>query len=69
MVNRSRCFGCILIALACLLAAGGLPGVETVFSLPPKRPNILLIITDQQHAGMLTCAGNSYLKTPAMDGS
>ncbi|MCX6897423.1 MAG: sulfatase-like hydrolase/transferase [Verrucomicrobia bacterium] len=32
-----------------------------------SRPNILLIITDQQHAGMLSCAGNPHLKTPALD--
>ena len=31
------------------------------------RPNILLIITDQQHAGMLSVAGNPHLSTPAMD--
>jgi arylsulfatase A-like enzyme len=30
-------------------------------------PNILLIITDQQHAGMLSCAGNRYLQTPNLD--
>ena len=30
-------------------------------------PNVLLIITDQQHAGMLSAAGNPYLSTPAMD--
>jgi len=32
-----------------------------------KRPNILFIITDQQHAGMMSCTGNRWLKTPAMD--
>ena len=32
-----------------------------------KRPNLLLIITDQQSATMMSCAGNSYVKTPAMD--
>jgi len=32
-----------------------------------QRPNILFIMTDQQHAGMLSCTGNSSLKTPAMD--
>jgi len=32
------------------------------------RPNVLVILTDQQHAGMLSCAGNRYLKTPALDG-
>ena len=32
------------------------------------QPNILLIITDQQHAGMLSCAGNRHLQTPHLDG-
>jgi len=32
-----------------------------------RRPNIIFIITDQQHAGMMSCAGNPYLKTPALD--
>lgn len=31
------------------------------------KPNILLIITDQQHAGMLGCAGNPHVQTPAVD--
>jgi len=31
------------------------------------RPNILLIMTDQQFAGAMSCAGNSDLHTPAMD--
>jgi arylsulfatase A-like enzyme len=33
----------------------------------PAKPNILLITTDQQHAGMLSCAGNAWVKTPALD--
>jgi arylsulfatase A-like enzyme len=32
-----------------------------------KQPNILFIITDQQSASMMSCTGNQYLKTPAMD--
>ena len=32
-----------------------------------KRPNVLVIITDQQRAGMLSCAGNPYVKTPHLD--
>lgn len=32
------------------------------------RPNILLICTDQQFAGAMSCAGNQDLHTPAMDG-
>jgi choline-sulfatase len=34
----------------------------------PSKPNVLIITTDQQHAGMMSCAGNRYLKTPALDG-
>lgn len=33
----------------------------------PDRPNILLILTDQQNARMMSCAGNPDLRTPAMD--
>ena len=32
-----------------------------------KQPNIIYIFTDQQHANMMSCAGNECLKTPAMD--
>ena len=31
------------------------------------RPNILFIMTDQQSAHMMSCTGNEWLKTPAMD--
>lgn len=31
------------------------------------RPNILLIMTDQQSWSMLSCAGNPWLHTPALD--
>lgn len=32
-----------------------------------SRPNILFIFTDQQSFNMMSCTGNPYLKTPAMD--
>jgi arylsulfatase A-like enzyme len=32
-----------------------------------QSPNLLFIITDQQTAGALSCAGNPYLKTPNLD--
>ena len=32
-----------------------------------QRPNIIYIFTDQQSETMMSCAGNQYLKTPAMD--
>jgi len=31
------------------------------------RPNILLILTDQQSASAMSCAGNTWLRTAAMD--
>jgi len=32
-----------------------------------QHPSILFIMTDQQHAGMMSCTGNEWLKTPALD--
>ena len=32
-----------------------------------NRPNIIYIMTDQQWAGAMSCAGNTDLHTPAMD--
>ena len=33
----------------------------------PNNPNILWIMTDQQSADMMSCAGNTWLQTPNMD--
>ncbi|MEI8207227.1 MAG: sulfatase-like hydrolase/transferase, partial [Kiritimatiellales bacterium] len=46
------------------LAVAGAKGAE---SQTPARPNILWIMTDQQPADMMSCAGNANLRTPAMD--
>ena len=35
--------------------------------MPDRRPNILFIITDQQYAGAMSCAGNPDVYTPNMD--
>lgn len=32
-----------------------------------RQPNLLVILTDQQHSQMMSCAGNPWVKTPAMD--
>jgi choline-sulfatase len=32
-----------------------------------KKPNIIYIYTDQQSCSMMSCVGNKWLKTPAMD--
>ena len=57
-------------SLAALFVAALLLAPAAVVSAAPaadSRPNVLFILTDQQHAGMMSCAGNSWLKTPAMD--
>lgn len=43
---------------------GGLTTLAQSESQIPGRPNILLIMTDQQTATAMSCAGNGYLKTP-----
>ncbi|RMF95514.1 MAG: DUF4976 domain-containing protein [Planctomycetota bacterium] len=35
--------------------------------LAAEKPNILILITDQQHWRMMSCAGEEYVHTPAMD--
>ncbi|MBS1826526.1 MAG: sulfatase-like hydrolase/transferase [Acidobacteria bacterium] len=47
------------LGAASALAAAAAPATE--------RPNILYIMTDQQHSGMMSCTGNPWVKTPAMD--
>jgi arylsulfatase A-like enzyme len=51
------------------LAGAGAAGWITTnrASSSANRPNILLLLTDQQNFRMMSCAGNRYLRTPAMD--
>jgi len=51
----------VLLLVPCLVF------VATAVSIAADRPNLLLIITDQQHAGMMSCTGNRWLETPAVD--
>jgi choline-sulfatase len=50
-----------------LYGAPSVPALDDEAAKSGPRPNIVLIITDQQHSGMMSCAGNTYLTTPAMD--
>lgn len=47
----------VLLFVACLVNGQG----------KPKHPDILIIMTDQQSASMLSCEGNKWLYTPALD--
>ena len=46
---------------------GTLAAAELAHGHAAAHPNILLIITDQQRASMLSCAGNPWVKTPNLD--
>lgn len=35
--------------------------------MPPKQPNILFVLTDQQRSDTVHAAGNPYIRTPVMD--
>lgn len=61
-VNQSIVGSLVCVALLApnLLMAAALASAE-------RRPNILLIITDQQQAAMLSCTGNPWVKTPNLD--
>lgn len=56
-----------LFRLLALLVAAVLPASAVLQASAPDRPNVIYVFTDQQHAGMMSCAGNPWLKTPAMD--
>jgi len=47
-----------------------LHGLQFAVTAAPaeQSPNILLIITDQQFAEAMSCAGNPHVQTPAIDG-
>jgi len=57
----------LTLTLLTSLLLAPLVALHAADSAPSMKPNVLFICTDQQHAGMLNCAGNRWLKTPAMD--
>ena len=53
----------VILSMAPLAAAGFSPAAARVC----HKPNIILVMTDQQTALAMSCAGNPYLDTPNMD--
>jgi len=64
-INRRQFLASMAAGAGALALRENALGAETPRRVRP--PNILYIMTDQQHAAMMSCAGNKYLKTPAMD--
>lgn len=61
--NRTLNFGIVVIGILVLFSSCS----SKVETKTPQRPNIIYIYTDQQSETMMSCSGNKYLQTPAMD--
>ena len=61
---KKRCITIFQLIMILLMAGCGQRNDSQSAKAPP---NILFIMTDQQFAGMMSCTGNTYLKTPALD--
>ncbi len=49
-------------------AFAGEPALKAIkHHIPQSKPNIILILTDQQTASAMSCVGNADVQTPAMD--
>ena len=56
-----------LAALAASANASAAPASERKPASTAEKPDIIVIMTDQQTAGAMSCAGNPWVQTPAMD--
>lgn len=56
-----------LFALMMLAGAGGLHGGPRAFAQGPRRPNVLLLFTDDQRADTIGAWGNAHIRTPNLD--
>lgn len=66
-LRRSRCAYPITLFVLCAPLAWACATAEAQTTRPARPPNVLLIMTDQQFAGVLGCAGNRLVKTPNLD--
>ena len=64
-MNRREFTRAATTALAGILCGTAVEGTGNTAKY--ARPNILFIMTDQQHSGMMSCTVNKWVETPAMD--
>ncbi len=56
-----------IIVLVVIFSIAGITSIIAQSNIVVEKTNVLLIITDQQTADAMSCAGNKYLHTPALD--
>lgn len=56
-----------LLILAWLLVLASFLAMDSRASEAKRQPNVLLIMTDQHRADLMTCAGNPLVPTPSLD--
>jgi len=59
--------GLVAVMFLCSLKVCAVAGEMPAQGREARRPNIVYLFTDQQSATMMSCAGNRWLETPAMD--
>ncbi|MBN1107416.1 MAG: sulfatase-like hydrolase/transferase, partial [Bacteroidales bacterium] len=65
-MNIYSCSSLALLGIVAGCTSGG--GMKkTPEGNSPKRPNVLVILADDQRADALGCSGNPYIKTPNID--
>ncbi|RPJ35449.1 MAG: hypothetical protein EHM35_09220, partial [Planctomycetaceae bacterium] len=62
VISRRRLMGTGAAGLCALAVGGRLGAAES-----KKRPNVLIITTDQQRVDAMSAVGNKWVKTPNMD--
>ncbi|MHB8520680.1 MAG: arylsulfatase [Limisphaerales bacterium] len=66
-MNLSPLLSLLPIALTCFVATAGSAPLQRARNIPANRPNIILILTDDQGYGDLGITGNPIVRTPNID--
>ncbi|HEU4609323.1 MAG TPA: sulfatase-like hydrolase/transferase, partial [Chitinophagaceae bacterium] len=66
-MNKFFLLALVAVLSGCFGKQHSASNTSKVVADKPAAPNIIVIMTDQQNATMLSCTGNKWLKTPALD--